>query len=758
MYAVSDEFTIYGDTETGSLIDLKSCGGYRYAEDPSTFVQLFSYALGDEPVKLWDPYSGERMPDDLYEYLHNPKYIWTFHNAQFDRLILRHCLKLDIPIRRFRCSMAQALSHALPGSLEKCGEVLNIREDSRKIKDGKRLMMMFCKPQKKKDGSIEWRTPKTHPEEWARYREYAINDTAAMREITKKLPKWNYPRGDELELWFLDQEINDRGIYIDMDFANAAVREIEIEKKHLSRRTQELTDGEVQAASQRDALLKHVLRTYSIELPDLKKGTLEVLLKSDELPEPLRELLEVRLSTCTTSTSKYKRFQKAVCSDGRIKGTIQYSGASRTMRDAGRIIQPQNFTRPTLKEYEIIPGIDAVKNGTQDLLGYDTMDLCSSALRYAICAPRGKKLVVADLSNIEGRFLAWLAGEHWKVDAFRKYDTILTDEDGNPKLDENGKLLRAGPDLYVAAFAKAFGIPVSEVDDARRQIGKTMELAFQYGGGVGAFLAFAGKIDLNTLPDSVLPYASEDNKRKAEKFYNMLYKQDVERAEKIAKKDPNPPSSWEDFYEPTKTFGMAKEVFIAIDCLKRQWRAEHPAIVKFWRDSEDALKRAVDVAGTPFYFGKCKAIRKGKWVLVVMPSGRVIPYPGMRHGTTRKVEEVDEDGEVIEVEDDSDVGKLVFRGVDQFTKKWKDIRTAGPKITENLTQGGSRDVFKRGEVLAAKSGYDIVLKVHDELVTEVPDTPEYNVKTLGAYMSEVPSWSPGLPLAAEGKESYRYHK
>ena len=324
---------VWGDLETGSLIDLKSCGGYRYAEDPSTFVQLFSYALGDEPIKLWDSYSGEKMPDDLYEYLHNPKYIWTFHNAQFDRLILRHCLKLDIPIRRFRCSMAQALSHALPGSLEKCGEVLNIREDARKIKDGKRLMMMFCKPQKKKDGSIEWRTPKTHPEEWARYREYAINDTAAMREITKKLPKWNYPRGDELELWFLDQEINDRGMYIDMEFVNAAVREIELEKKHLSRRTRELTDGEVQAASQRDALLKHVLRMYDIELPDLKKSTLESLLKSDELPETLQELLEVRLSTCTTSTSKYKRFQKVVCHDSRVRGTIQYSGASRTMRD-----------------------------------------------------------------------------------------------------------------------------------------------------------------------------------------------------------------------------------------------------------------------------------------------------------------------------------------------------------------------------------------------------------------------------------------
>jgi DNA polymerase len=323
----------WGDTETGSLIDLKTCGGYRYAEDPSTHLQLFSYALGDGEVKLWDKHSGEPMPEDLHEYLHNPSYIWTFHNAQFDRLILRHCLKLDMPIRRFRCSMAQALSHALPGSLEKCGEVLNIREDARKIKDGKRLMMLFCKPQKKKDGSIEWKTPFTHPEEWERYKEYAITDTAAMREITKKLPKWNYPRENELELWFLDQEINDRGLYVDMEFVDASVREIEIEKKHLAARTQEITENEVKAASQRDAVLKYVFSAFGIELPNLQKATLEKLIKDDELPENLRELLEVRLSTCTSSTAKYKRFQKAICAGDRVKGTIQYAGASRTSRD-----------------------------------------------------------------------------------------------------------------------------------------------------------------------------------------------------------------------------------------------------------------------------------------------------------------------------------------------------------------------------------------------------------------------------------------
>lgn len=755
---MTETITVWADTETGSEIDLKTCGAYRYAEDPSTFIQLFSYAVEDEPVKLWSPYDGEPMPDDLHEYLLNPKYIWTFHNAQFDRLMIRHCLKIEVPIRRFRCSMAQALSHALPGSLEKCGEVMGLTEDQAKVKDGKKLVHLFCKPKKQKDGTLKWATPQTHPAEWARYKEYCIQDTASMRTMTKKLPKWNYPKGNELELWFLDQEINDRGMYVDLEMVDAAVQEIEIEKKLLAAKTYELTDGEVKAATQRDVLLAYIIRSYGIEIPDMRKATLEALIKSDDLPDILVDLLKIRLSSSTTSTSKYKRFMKAVCADGRIKGTIQYAGASRTLRDAGRIIQPQNFTRPTLKEYDILPGIDAVKNGTQRLLGYDTMELCSSMLRYAITVPKRKKLVVADLSNIEGRFLAWLADEKWKVEAFKKYDTILTDSSGNILRDAKGEPLRAGPDLYVAAFARAFGIPVSEVDDLKRQIGKTMELSFQYGGGVGAFLAFAGKVDLNALPESVLPYVNDKVLKQAEKFYTWMYDQDVEEAKKKAKKSDDPLCTWEDFYDGKRTFGMTKDVFVAIDCLKRQWRNEHPAIVKFWSDSEWACKNAVQVENTPFFFGKCKAIRKGKWVLIVLPSGRVIPYPGMKLGKAKKTIDFDEDGNEIEVEDTSEVGKLVFRGVDQFTKKWKDIRTAGPKITENCTQAGSRDVFKHGEVLAAKNSYDVVLKVHDELVTEVPDVPEYNVGELCHYMSVVPDWADGLPLAAAGKESYRYHK
>lgn len=706
----------WGDLETGSLIDLKSCGGYRYAEDSSTFVQLFSYALGDESVKLWDPYSGEKMPDDLHEYLHNPKYIWTFHNAQFDRLILRHCLKLDIPIRRFRCSMAQALSHALPGSLEKCGEVLNIREDARKIKDGKRLMMMFCKPQKKRDGTLEWRTPETHPEEWARYREYAINDTAAMREITKKLPKWNYPRQDELELWFLDQETNDAGINIDVDMVRSALTTISDEQKKLSAKTCEMTDGEVQAASQRDAMIRYVASQYGIELSDLRKATVEKLIEDTETPPDLAELLRVRLSTCTTSTAKYKRLNNCTSLDGRMRGIIQYFGASRTGRDASKMAQFQNLPRPTVRHEEIMSGIDAVKNGTTDLLGYDVMPLLSSALRYVIHAPKGKKLAVADLAGIENRVLAYLAGEHWKLKAFRDFDNGI------------------GDDMYKSAYAKAFRINISEVTKDQRAIGKVLELSCGYSGSAGAIVAFATAygVDLNELTERVTPTIPEAILAESESFYDWLVKQDEKANKELAESD-------EEVKEArSSTYNLDRKVFVALDSLKRLWRNGHPATVKFWKDTEEAAKNAVEVANTKFTFGNgCYAIRKGKWVLLVLPSKHVLCYPAM---------ELDEKG------------KLRYRGVHQFTKKWTWIYTFSGKLVENLVQSFSRDIFKYGQLNAVKQGYKVVLPVHDELVTEVPDTPEYSVQELEKIMSTNPPWALDIPLAAEGFEDYRYHK
>jgi len=324
---------IWADTETGSTVDLKSAGTYRYAEDPSTHIQLFSYALNDGEVKIWDPHSGEEVPDDLCEYFDNPKYVFVFHNAQFDRLMIENCLGIRMPIQRYRCTMAQALSHALPASLEKWEEVMGIKSDFQKIKDGKRLVLKFCKPRKRKDGSMYWCTPETDPEDWARYKEYCRIDTAGMREASKKTPNWNYPSVREREYWFMDQTMNDRGMKIDMELVDRAVEVIIAEQKELAKKTFKMTNEEVKAASQRDAMLAHILKDYGLELENMQKATIEKIVEDVGYPEALRELLRVRLDTCTTATAKYKKLQKVTCADGRLHGAVMFAGASRTLRD-----------------------------------------------------------------------------------------------------------------------------------------------------------------------------------------------------------------------------------------------------------------------------------------------------------------------------------------------------------------------------------------------------------------------------------------
>ncbi|MBC8950220.1 hypothetical protein [Xenorhabdus sp. TS4] len=446
---------LFCDLETYSDTPI-NCGTHRYAEDAE--VMLFAYALDNNPVKVWDVTSGTSMPTELQKALATPSILTVWHNGgMFDSVILQHTLGIDIPLVRLHDTMVQALAHGLPGSLGTLCDVLGINADKAKDKEGKALINLFCKP-RPKNSKYRRATRLTHPEEWQRFIKYAGSDIEAMREVYRKVPKWNLSPTEVL-LWQLDQHINRRGICMDIDLANSALSAVDQEQKRLAKRTQEMTDGDVQAATQRDAMLRHITTAFGVELPDMQKSTLERRIADPDIPSALRELLSIRLQASTTSTSKYKALMKSVSSDGRLRGTKQFCGASRTGRWAGRIFQPDNLPRPTLNQDTIDTGIEALKSNCADLLFDNIMELTSSALRGVIIAPNGKKLVVSDLSNIEGRMLAWLAGEDWKLKAFSEYD--------------NG----TGSDLYKLAYARAYGMNVDDVDKNQRQIGKVMELA-----------------------------------------------------------------------------------------------------------------------------------------------------------------------------------------------------------------------------------------------------------------------------------------
>jgi len=444
--------TLYYDSETFSRLPL-SRGVYRYAEEGE--VMLVAWAVDDGPVAvsdLTDPEGNFRLGQEEINlrYVLETADIVIAHGAMFDRTMLRHTRPgLCPPIERWHCTMAQALCHGLPGSLDTLCGLFKIPQDLSKDKRGKALIRLFCQP--RSDGPRATRL--THPKEWEEFKDYAKQDVVAMRALHAKLPSWNY-KGAELALWHLDQKINDRGFQIDMELVTAAIEAVEREKKALAKRTQEITSDAVGSTTQRDVLLKYVLEEQGVELPDLKVDTVERRLEDPELPDAVKELLRIRLSASTTSTAKYAAVARSVCADGRLRGTLQFSGAQRTRRWGGRLFQPHNQPRLDLKPAEINAGIEALKLGVADIVVPDVIRLAKNAVRGVIVAKKGHKLVVADLANIEGRLVAWLAKQEWKLQAFRDYDAGI------------------GPDLYKLAYARLFDLPIEQVTKGQRQVGK----------------------------------------------------------------------------------------------------------------------------------------------------------------------------------------------------------------------------------------------------------------------------------------------
>jgi DNA polymerase len=695
---------IYLDTETYSETPINH-GTWRYLENAE--VMVVTYAFDDGPVQVWDATVSPLWPGDLEYALFDDDDLITAHNAAFDRTLFNMAGLLrgfgkEIALERWRCTMARALAHSLPGSLDKLCEILKVDQDQRKLKSGKELIHLFCKP-RPKNAKIRRATRHTHPEEWARFLEYATADIASMRVLDRKLPTWNY-RGAELDLWHRDQRINDRGFAVDTGLAEAAVRAVDREQKELAARCYDITNEEVEKATQRDAMLVHILAEYGVDLPDMTKSTLERRISDPDLPIELRELLEIRLQACTSSTSKYRSLLRGVGSDGRLHHTKQFCGASRTGRWAGRTFQPDNLPRPKIGKLQddalqaaIDDGIDCLKADCLDLVVDDVMEVTSAAIRGVIVAGPGKKLVVGDLANIEGRALAWLAGEEWKLDAFRAYDA------------------GTGPDLYKLAYAKAFRIDPAEVNKHQRQIGKVMELMLGYEGGVGAFLtgSLTYGFDIEEMSAGAFDTLPGDIVREAREFLEWTRKQ------------------------KRSTFCLSDRAFIVCDAFKRMWRYAHPATVQFWKDLKLGVITAIENPGETVTVRALKIGCTGAWLRIRLPSGRYLCYPNPRVGENNTIS---------------------YTGVNQYTRKWGRIKTYGGKLAENITQAFARDMLVAPWPVIEGAGYDIVLHVHDENVTEAPDSPDYNAETLAKLMSAPIDWAPGLPLSAAAFETHRYRK
>lgn len=685
---------LWFDCETYSECDLKAHGTPRYAEHPSTEITVVQWAIDDGEPTVWDCTRLDHKLSSLGIHLRDPNVTVVAHNSMFDRTLLRKCWGVDVPVERWYDTMIQAMSHGLPGSLDKIGGIVGLSADEAKDKRGRQLIQMFCKPQPR---TKKRNTRGTHPEQWAEFLEYSRQDIVAMRAISKKLPNWNYkPGAPELALWHLDQRINDRGFMVDVDLARAAIEAVAEEQARLKRLTVETTGGAVSSPSKRDQLLAHILMDYGVSLPDLKADTLKRRLEDPELPESVKLLLSIRLEATKTSTAKYKAAINATSNDGRLRNTLQFAGAQRTSRWAGRVFQPQNMPRPDMDQEQIDIGIEALKQGCAPLVFDDVMRLTANTVRGCIVAPPGKKLVIADLANIEGRGLAYLAGEAWKIQAFRDYDA------------------GTGADLYKLAYARSFNTTPESVTKGQRQIGKVMELGLGYEGGVAAFLTFAAvyQMDLDDLADAVWSTASEDALAAAQGMLEWVKK------------------------KRRSTFGLSDRVYVACEVLKTAWRKAHPMTCALWENVSTSVLLAIANPGETFRVRQLALRVDGAWLRIRLPSGRYLCY------INPKVE----------------AKQISYSGVNQYTRQWDRIKTYGGKLVENIVQAWARDVLAYNMAPIEAKGYEIVLTVHDELLTETPDNPEFTADTLGNLMSSPPPWAADCPLAAAGFETYRYRK
>lgn len=688
---------LYLDLETFSAgPDLRLVGAYRYAQDAE--VQLFAYAFDDGPVQVWDLAQGEPIPEDLQEALDNDDVTVVIHNSAFDRVVMKYALDIDLPAHRIHDTMLMAYCHGLPGSLDMLGQIYGLDEDEAKKKEGRRLVLQFCKPRR---GKVADHT--THPEDWELYREYAAQDVTAMRILYGKLPRHNYPDGPEYDLWVRDQAMNDRGFAVDVELAKAAVATVAEEKDYLDDKIKKKTEGEVDTANKRDALLKHILAEYGVKLPDLQAATVERRLNDPDLPLEVKNLLAIRQKSSKTTASKY---QKVIDCEvgGRLFGTTQFAGASRTLRDAGRLFQHQNLARPTmwgdLEDHpeelaaEIEKTVQQTKDGALPFLYDDPIDVLGNLIRSVIIAPEGRELHVSDLSNIEGRILVWLAGEDWKTDFFRDFDA--------------GKIRY---DNYVAAYAKAMNVDPSTVNGYQRNIGKVLELALGYEGGVTAFLNFADVyyLNLDEMADAVWETG------------NQARLEDCQQKHTWAK-------------ENGYSAGLNPRNYAACEYLKQMWREAHAKTTQFWRQLKETYAMATLNKGVMFRVGKHIRMRRtGDYLLIRLPSGKSLTY----------------------LKPFVEGGNIGFWGMDNYTRKFGKIFTHGGKLAENVTSATARDVLFRNIPLMEENGFDIVFRVHDEVVAEAPAGHDVSLSTLLARNHK---WCEDLPLAADGFICTRYRK
>ena len=464
------------DIESFSDVDLVKCGVYAYADSPAFEILLFAYSFDGGETQIIDLAQGEKFPAEVEEAIFDVSVTKTAYNANFERTCLSKYFGRYIPPESWHCSAVQAAMLALPRSLEDVGRVLGL--DEQKMKEGKELIRYFCVPCKptKANGGRTRNLPCHAPEKWELFKTYCKRDVDVEKSIRRKLHNFPIPEG-EMELYRLDQRINDRGVLVDMGLVEQAIACERLHKEVVTKRAYELTGLENPNSV---VQLKGWLGDKGMEAESLsKKAVAEMIAETDGEVE---ELLRLRLLMAKTSVKKYEAMERSVCSDGRVHGVVQFYGANRSGRWSGKNVQIQNLPKNDIPDLELAR--ELVKQGRfedVEMLYDSTPNVLSELIRTAFIPKLGCRFVVADFSAIEARVLAWLSGEQWRLDVFTSHGKI-----------------------YEASASSMFHVPMEEITKGSplRQKGKLAELGLGFGGAAGALISM-GALDMGLTEDEL---------------------------------------------------------------------------------------------------------------------------------------------------------------------------------------------------------------------------------------------------------------
>lgn len=491
------------DIETYSSVDIGKAGAYAYAQSPDFEILLFAYSLNGEPVQIVDLAQGEKIPNNIVKALNNPLVIKHAYNAAFEWYCLNRA-GYETPIEQWQCTMFHGLYCGYTAGLDLTGKVLGLPQDKQKLTTGKALIRYFCVPCKpsKSNGGRTRNLPKHDLDKWRLFKEYCVQDVVTEMEIEKRLSSFPVPKSEQ-EQWQMDIKMNAFGINLDKDLIDGALYIDSAITEELTEEAKSITGLSNPNSAQQ--LGRWLEDKTGLAIDNLQKETVKDLIDTIE-DKDAKRVLKIRQELSKTSVKKYVAMDTAMGEDGRVRGLLQFYGANRTGRWAGRLVQVQNLPRNYIETLDLAR--DLVKSRNIDALKLiygNIPDTLSQLIRTAFIPSQGNKFVVADFSAIEARVIAWLAGEQWRQEVFATHGKI-----------------------YEASASQMFGVPIEKIkkgnpEYALRQKGKIAELALGYQGGVGA-LKSMGALNMglseDELPDTVRRWR-ESNKRIVDLWFSL---------------------------------------------------------------------------------------------------------------------------------------------------------------------------------------------------------------------------------------------